>query len=261
MAESESEKERTRHPGELNGPQQRRLYVTCKNIDKLLRDIENALHSTASESPFPRYVVDETAAQSRVMEDHIRCLRSQLLGVLDWQTMKPEPPEVPATRSITNELAFIDIAIEELKPSYTRGCGEVPDDAIAELNGVVHEHRSLAGSMERYLRQELGTNLEARLRKLEETGNDVGLLRKIEELDTHHGLVEFRPRIEPLAVRLEDANLEVALFGRVSSGKSSLLNALLGTDILPVGIIPITAVPTRLEFGTKLRHYNLRNRT
>ena len=34
-----------------------------------------------------------------------------------------------------------------------------------------------SGGMERYLRQDLGTNLESRLRKLEETGYDVGLLR------------------------------------------------------------------------------------
>jgi GTP-binding protein EngB required for normal cell division len=55
-----------------------------------------------------------------------------------------------------------------------------------------------------------------------------------------------------LASRLEDNNLEVALFGRVSSGKSSLLNALLSTDVLPVGINPITAVPTRLLYGPTL---------
>ena len=49
----------------------------------------------------------------------------------------------------------------------------------------------------------------------------------------------------------EDAVSE--LFGRVSSGKSSLLNALLNTDVLPVGINPITAVPTKLRYGPELR--------
>ena len=81
----------------------------------------------------------------------------------------------------------------------------------------------------------------------------MALLRLIEQVVTRHGMVEFRPRIDLLASRLEDNNLEVALFGRVSSGKSSLLNALLGTDVLPVGVNPITAVPTRLRYGTSLR--------
>ena len=244
---------KTRHPGELNETQQRRLIITCQYIDKMLREIEQVLHSATSLSPFPRYVVDITPAQARVVEDHIRRFRSQLLRALDWQHMKPEPPEIPVTRSITVDLTFINIAIEELRPGYMRGCGAVPEDAVNELNGVVHELRSLAGSMERYLRQELGTNLESRLKKLEETGYDVALLRLIEQLITRHGLVEFRSRIDSLASRLEDNNLEVALFGRVSSGKSSLLNALLNTDVLPVGINPITAVPTKLRYGATLR--------
>jgi len=240
---------KTRHPGELNETQQRRLIITCQYIDKMLSDIEQVLHSATSLSPFPRYVVDITPAQARVIEDHIRRLRSQLLRALDWQHMKPEPPEIPVTRSIKVDLTFIDIAIEELRPSYMRGCGAVPEDAVNELNGVVHELRSLAGSMERYLRQELGTNLESRLKKLEETGYDVALLRLIEQLITRHGLVEFRSRIDSLASRLEDNNLEVALFGRVSSGKSSLLNALLSTDVLPVGINPIITNPSRIRSG------------
>lgn len=243
----------SRRPGELNEAQQRRLAVTCQYIDKLLSSIEHALHSAASLSPFPRYVVDVTPAQTRVLEDHIRRIRSQLLRALDWQQMKPEAPEIPVTRAVTTDLAFVDIAIEELRPSYMRGSGAIPDDAVEELNGVVHELRSLVQSMDRYVRQELGVNLESRLRKLESTGYDVALLRLIEEIVTRHGLVEFRSRIEGLAVRLEDNNLEVALFGRVSSGKSSLLNALLNTNVLPVGINPITAVPTKLFYGPALR--------
>jgi hypothetical protein len=243
---------RARERGALNGAQQRRLNVTCKYIDKMLSEIEQTLHSAASQSPFPRYVLDIAPAQVRVIEDHIGRLRSQLLRALDWQHLKPDPPEIPVTRSVLTDLAFVDIAIEELRPSYMSGCGAVPEDAVGELNGVVHELRTLVGSMERYLRQDLGTNLESRLRRLEETGFDVGLLRLIEELITRNGMVEFRPRIDALASRLEDNNLEVALFGRVSSGKSSLLNALLNTSVLPVGVLPITAVSTRLQYGTTL---------
>ena len=35
------------------------------------------------------------------------------------------------------------------------------------------------------------------------------------------------------------------------SGKSSLLNAVIGTDVLPVGVTPVTAVPTRIIHGEK----------
>jgi GTP-binding protein EngB required for normal cell division len=242
-----------RFPGELNGPQQSRLRITCHYIDKLLSDADHILHQATSQSPFPRYIVDVTPAQVRVIEDYVRRLRAQLLRALDWQQLKPKPPDIPATRAVLTNLAFIDIAVEELRPSYMRGSGAVPEDAVDELNGVVHELRSLVEGMERYLRQELGTDLESRLQKLEQTGYDVALLRTIENVVTRHGLVEFRPRIALLASRMEDDNLEVALFGRVSSGKSSLLNALLDTDVLPVGVNPITAVPTKLRYGASLQ--------
>ncbi len=242
-----------RFPGELNGPQQNRLRISCQYIDKLLNDVEHIMHQATSQSPFPRYVIDIAPAQVRVIEDYIRRLRRQLLRALDWQHLKPNAPDIPATRAVLTNLAFIDIAIEELRPGYMRGSGEVPEDAVGELNGVVHELRSLVEGMERYLRQELTANLETRLRKLGETGYDVDLLQTIEQIVTRQGLVEFRPRIASLAGRMEDNNLEVALFGRVSSGKSSLLNALLGTDVLPVGVNPITAVPTRLRYGPALR--------
>ena len=60
-----------RERGALNDAQRRRLSVTCKYIDKLLCDIEQALHSAESTSPFARHVVDITPAQTRVIEDHI----------------------------------------------------------------------------------------------------------------------------------------------------------------------------------------------
>lgn len=253
MPEQDSEVATVRHPGQLNEHQQTRLRITCQYIDKLLSGVEDILHSATSQSPFPRYIVDLNPAQIRVIEDHIRRLRSQLVRTIAWQQMKPEPPEIPATRAILANLTFVDIAIEELKPSYMRGSGVVPEDAIGELNGVVHELRSLVSGIEHYLKQELSTDLEKRLEHLEQTGLDVDLLRLLEQVATRNGLVEFRPRIDALASRLEDDSFEVALFGRVSSGKSSLLNALLGTNVLPVGVNPITAVPTKLRYGASLK--------
>jgi GTP-binding protein EngB required for normal cell division len=253
MSEQDSETTIMRRPGELGEHQRTRLRITCRYIDKLLGSIEDILHAAASQSPFPRYLVDINPAQIRVIEDHIRRLRSQLVRTIAWQQMKPEPPDIPATRAILAHLTFVDIAIEELKPSYMRGSGVVPEDAVGELNGVVHELRSLVSGMEHYLKQELSTDLEKRLEHLEHAGLDVALLRLLEQIATRNGLVEFRPRIDALASRLEDDSFEVALFGRVSSGKSSLLNALLGTNVLPVGVNPITAVPTKLRYGTSLK--------
>jgi GTP-binding protein EngB required for normal cell division len=52
-----------------------------------------------------------------------------------------------------------------------------------------------------------------------------------------------------VAGRLERLVLEVAVVGEFKRGKSSLINALLGREVLPVGALPLTAVPTVLERG------------
>lgn len=243
----------TRQPGELNEGQQRHLRVSCQYIDKLLADIDDTLHAAASKSPFPRYIVDVSPAQIRVVEDYVRRIRSQLLRTIAWQNMEPEPPSIPATRAVLTNLTFIDIAIEELRANYMKGFGPVPEGAVSELNGVVHELRSLVTGMQACLKQEFGAKLEKRLQQLEKTGCDVALLRLLEQIATRNGLVEFRSRIDAITRRLEGDSFEIALFGRVSSGKSSLLNALLGTEVLPVGITPITAIPTKLRYGAALK--------
>ena len=48
---------------------------------------------------------------------------------------------------------------------------------------------------------------------------------------------------------MEGAAFEAGVFGRVSSGKSSLLNYILQTDVLPIGVTPVTAIPTRISHG------------
>jgi GTP-binding protein EngB required for normal cell division len=51
------------------------------------------------------------------------------------------------------------------------------------------------------------------------------------------------------ALFIKDAFLDVAVLGQFKSGKSSLLNVLLGADIFPVSVLPATAVITRTVAG------------
>jgi hypothetical protein len=154
----EPEMKATRRPGELNDTQQRRLRVSCQYIDKLLCNIEHALHSAASQSPFPRYVMDISDAQGASLEEQIRGIRAQLLRTLAWQHMEPNQPDIPVTRLVTANLAFAKIAIEELRPRTMRGSGTVPEDAIDELDEALHRLGSLVEGMERSIGRELDTD-------------------------------------------------------------------------------------------------------
>lgn len=54
---------------------------------------------------------------------------------------------------------------------------------------------------------------------------------------------------EQLARRIGDGRYYVACVGQFKRGKSALLNALVGTQALPVGVVPVTSVITILRHG------------
>ena len=62
-----------------------------------------------------------------------------------------------------------------------------------------------------------------------------------------------------LAARVAEGRFYVACVGQFKRGKSSLLNALVGYEVVPTGYIPVTAVPTVIRFGDKL-HARVRMR-
>ncbi len=63
------------------------------------------------------------------------------------------------------------------------------------------------------------------------------------------GVAEVADLAAETAGRLQALRLEVAVVGEFKWGKSSLINALVGRAVLPVGVLPLTAVPTVLEQG------------
>ena len=56
-----------------------------------------------------------------------------------------------------------------------------------------------------------------------------------------------------LAARVSEGRFYLACIGQFKRGKSTLINALIGEPVLPVGFIPVTAVPTVIRFGVQPR--------
>lgn len=83
----------------------------------------------------------------------------------------------------------------------------------------------------------------------EPTGGLDVLAKVIQRFD----LQSLRPVLRACAERAgRDSPLDIAVLGQFKCGKSSLLNALLGSDVLPVGVLPVTAVVTRALAGPDL---------
>jgi GTPase Era involved in 16S rRNA processing len=58
-------------------------------------------------------------------------------------------------------------------------------------------------------------------------------------------------RVAALKARLGHGQFHLAIVGQFKRGKSSVVNALLGSAVLPTGVIPLTAVPTFIQWANR----------
>ncbi len=238
-------------PGSLNESHQRRLLASARYADKLLADIEAILAASESKSPFPKYRPDVSLQQARLIRGHLARFRDHLVRVLAGLGIETGAARFGALHSIRVNLTFVRIAVQEMGPGHLRGYGAFPEEAAAELCGLCAELEGMIDGLERNLALGDGADLQARLARLDQTAREADLLKLLDQVVSDNELAEFRGTLLNLVDRLEAPRFEAAVFGRVSSGKSSLLNHLLSTEVLPVGVNPITAVATRIAFGER----------
>jgi GTP-binding protein EngB required for normal cell division len=233
----------------LNETQQRRLLNNAKYADRLLADVEAILNASESKSIFPKYVPDVSLAQAKLIRNYVARFRDQLARALDGLGIVQAGAAFSSVHCIRVNLAFVRVAVQEMAPHYVRGGGEVAASVVPQLQGLCAELEGLVERLDSSLAQGSAADLQGRLERLQQTDGGVELLQLLDRIISARGLVELRPRLAMIAERLESHRFEIAVFGRVSSGKSSLLNHILRTAVLPVGVNPITAVPTRLIHG------------
>ncbi len=76
------------------------------------------------------------------------------------------------------------------------------------------------------------------------------ILQQIKETSAQFHIVSLNRQIEVCeSLFSENPLIDVAILGQFKAGKSSFINSLIGRPILPVGVIPVTTVITRLKYG------------
>lgn len=90
------------------------------------------------------------------------------------------------------------------------------------------------------LRQIIGVQMNVRTQFLNYATNVVNEVQKVDISDNE---------LSNLAQQIEQAELIVPIVGGFSAGKSSLINAFLGSDILPTKVTPETALATELRYS------------
>jgi len=80
---------------------------------------------------------------------------------------------------------------------------------------------------------------------------DGSRLEEVERLAIEAGAAHLATDVRALSDRVRDGLFYVACVGQFKRGKSTLLNALVGEPVLPVGVVPVTAVVTVVRHGER----------
>lgn len=229
----------------LNQFQAQHVESTFAHVDRLLSTVE-AL-SRPNTSPFARERSDVSPEEARFITAFVQQMRMRMIAALDRLGLPRPVPRVSARHSADVTLRFAEIALADLSTSSLRGYGEVDSEAGAEVSALAADVRELIERGRALFHEEENGGLAARIAALPGAFGEA--LRALERFSTDHALADVRPLIAEAAERVAGETFDVGMFGRVSAGKSSLINALVGTDVLPVGATPVTAVPLRLHHG------------
>lgn len=71
--------------------------------------------------------------------------------------------------------------------------------------------------------------------------------------DLGEGFSSHAKRLSTINSRLGEGRFHLAVLGQFKRGKSTLLNALVGYPLLPTSVIPLTAIPTFMEYGSEVQ--------
>jgi GTP-binding protein EngB required for normal cell division len=231
----------------MNENHRRRLLTSLQHADKLLQECLAVL-MPSSRALFSRHLEDVSPSEAHWVQSYAEKIRSQFSALLRRFDIQPPEPSILSSWVIRTNLISLDIDLEELDPEGLRGYGAIDPDAAQELAWAVGETRRLVNQLHSFLARTRSGHTPkldgASLAPLPD-----GLLESLARIISRHRLVEFLPALNSITQKVESHRFEIAVFGRVSSGKSSLINRLLGTNLLPVGTTPVTTVPVHVIGG------------
>lgn len=218
-------------------------------LHRRMEELESLPARSGRSSPFREHVNDLSPTEIKVVQDYFARLRDTMAACLREHGIPLEIQPTSLRWVLQTGIAFLQVDVDDMGPRRFRGYGTLDASARQALLQVQGELTRLVDRVSAYLRQGSGLDLPQRLAKLEAGSATAALLAALHATINRWQLVEFQPTLDTIVQRLESPQYEIAVFGRVNSGKSSLLNHIAGSSVLPVGVTPVTAVPTRLVRG------------
>ena len=235
----------------LNENHKRKILATVQHVDELLAQSLGLLGASRG-TLRPRYVADLSPSESHWVESYADKIREQIARLLERFEIDVPPPATLASWALRTNLVMLDIALEDLYPAKMRGYGEIHPAAAGDLTWTLQEVRRLVAQLLAFLAEARRPG-EAQPAALQAEPELAATLERLGTIIARHGLVEYHPALNSIVRKLQSHRYEIAVFGRVSSGKSSFINRLLDIGLLPVGTTPITAVPIHIVAGAQPR--------
>lgn len=229
------------------------LLSRFRHLDGVLSEISAQLQPADDGRLFETHIADAGAGQRQVLEYYFAQIRFTLHRFTQAQAMPATAGPVSALWASRVAVSFARAAVDELRPAHLRGYGDLDAEGAATVEQLIAELLASIQRIEDYLDHGAGTGLAAHLARCGPEGDELALLRELDRIIAANRLVELRPTLELLAERATAPHFEIALFGRINAGKSSLLNWWLERQLLPTGITPLTAVITRILYGEPAR--------
>ncbi len=216
------------------------LRHIAQELDEALRQLDEAEQARL----FSRYRNPPAEPVRALISAHRERIQSSIQQFLESQDIKHSAGgEIDVSWAMRTRLLLLANAAAELRPRYVAGYGELEEADARVCRSLSTE----LGLLLREMADELDAGSAVRALSASAAG---GLLGFTAELVMRYGLYEYRGLLDTLS-DTPVGHVEVALIGRVSSGKSSLINALIGQPLLPVGVRPVTAITTRLSYAAE----------
>src|SRR5436853_4921172 len=77
------------------------------------------------------------------------------------------------------------------------------------------------------------------------------ILELVEDVAARYEISALSGLLASTRTSLGQDEISIAVLGRFKAGKSSFLNHFIGRSILPVGVVPVTAVVTEIRYGVR----------
>ena len=237
----------------------KRIGATFVHIDACLGDALHYLEPAVHGSPFASRIADGIQVQYRLIFTLLGQVRNAMRTIVDRHHIPLPAPTTSAIDSCRLRINEAMLAIADLDPranarevqvSDSSLPDEVKEDACRLVSHVMTLLEGLQTSLGHDMLNPLAATSGLSSRQpIRSRAAESAVPEELEHITAAHNLGELHQRAVDFARHATVSDTVVGVFGAVGAGKSSLLNSLIGSPLLPAAALPTTAVPVLIRYG------------